>query len=239
MEVIPKIALPPESLGQMNGAFKEEKMVSITDHFGGDIKIRPVYFEQGIEGAIAECYVRKSVADRLEEALSYLEQGTTFLVYDAWRPLQVQESLYSAYKQQIREEHPQWGEMQINIETRKFVSLPSYDLSRPSVHNTGGAIDLTICDVNTGQELPMGTDFDDFTERAYTASFEKHTTLSEKEICENRRRLYWAMIKSGFSNLPTEWWHYDYGDAFWGYYTKQSAFYKGLYKITDILQHNS
>lgn len=36
------------------------------------------------------------------------------------------------------------------------------------------------------------------------------------------------MIKAGFTNLPSEWWHYDYGDAFWSYYTKNAVKYQGI-----------
>ncbi len=37
----------------------------------------------------------------------------------------------------------------------------------------------------------------------------------DEQVRENRRLLYYAMIDAGFTNLPSEWWHYDYGDRFW------------------------
>ena len=40
--------------------------------------------------------------------------------------------------------------------------------------------------------------------------------------------LYNVMLQSGFTNLPSEWWHYDYGTKFWGYYKKKDALYKGI-----------
>ena len=52
------------------------------------------------------------------------------------------------------------------------------------------------------------------------------------EVRDNRRLLYETMINAGFTNLPSEWWHYDYGTKFWGYFTGKKALYKG------ILTHN-
>jgi D-alanyl-D-alanine dipeptidase len=33
------------------------------------------------------------------------------------------------------------------------------------------------------------------------------------------------MTDAGFTNMPTKWWHYDYGNKFWAYYTKEPAKY--------------
>ncbi|WP_243737176.1 M15 family metallopeptidase [Halomonas ventosae] len=30
--------------------------------------------------------------------------------------------------------------------------------------------------------------------------------------------LYHAMRGAGFSNLPSEWWHYDFGNQLWAHY---------------------
>ncbi|MFO6135399.1 hypothetical protein ACLBVR_26025, partial [Pseudomonas aeruginosa] len=34
-----------------------------------------------------------------------------------------------------------------------------------------------------------------------------------------QRRPYHAMLDAGFSNLPSEWWHYDFGDQLWAWHT--------------------
>ena len=117
--------------------------------------------------------------------------------------------------------------------TSFFVSKPSYDENNPSLHNTGGAVDLTII-TNDGYALNMGTLFDDFTNRAWTNHFEDDYSEAETspEVRDNRRLLYETMINAGFTNLPSEWWHYDYGTKFWGYFTGKKALYKG------ILTHN-
>ena len=43
-----------------------------------------------------------------------------------------------------------------------------------------------------------------------------------------------VMTKAGFTNLPSEWWHYDYGDRFWAYYNKCSAIYEGVFTKEEI-----
>ena len=43
--------------------------------------------------------------------------------------------------------------------------------------------------------------------------------------------LYNAMIKAGFTNLPSEVWHYDYGNRAWAYYNKKPAIYKGILEL--------
>jgi D-alanyl-D-alanine dipeptidase len=86
---------------------------------------------------------------------------------------------------------------------------------------------LTIVD-EQGKPLDMGTEFDSFKETAHTAYFEKQNGKQAEAIRENRRLLYHVMTAAGFTNLPTEWWHYDYGDRFWAYYKGQDAIYDGI-----------
>ena len=36
------------------------------------------------------------------------------------------------------------------------------------------------------------------------------------------------IAEAGFTNLPSEWWHFDYGDKFWAYFTGNTAIYEGI-----------
>lgn len=206
-------------------AFQEEPLISVSEYFNGAVIVEPKYFLAAIPGATEKCMLRKSVVHRLEKALSYLDKRYTFKIYDAWRPIEVQQFLFDKYYREIASAHADWPEDMIIAAAKNFVSLPSYEPERPSVHNTGGAVDLTIVDRATGKELDMGTGFDDFTEMAHTVYFENGR---DDVIRDNRRTLYWSMTQAGFTNYPAEWWHYDYGDAFWSYYTKNAVKYKGM-----------
>lgn len=74
-----------------------------------------------------------------------------------------------------------------------------------SKHNRGGAIDLTLIDLATGEELKMPTAFDDF---SITASH-SFTNLPP-EIIANRTLLRTIMTQvAGLILYDAEWWHYE------------------------------
>ena len=223
--------------GPVGKAFADEKLVSVADYFSGKILTEPVYFNQGYDGASEKCFIRKGTAERLEKALLTLPKGLTFKVWDGWRSVTTQQSLYDSYYKSVKENNPSMNESELEEETKKFVSKPSLDPKIPSVHNTGGAIDLTLFDFEQQCELDLGTPFDDFTPKAYTHSFEEENARQYKDykkIRDNRRLLYYCMTEAGFTNLPTEWWHYDYGDNFWSFYTGKPAIYSGLINTLPI-----
>ena len=222
MNIIKKLPFPERVT---NTDFVDEPLVSVNQYFDNRIFIEPVYYNNGVTGSVSDMKLRKSVVERLEAALNNLPHGLTFKIFDAWRPIEVQQALFDSYREKISSKYPDYPEDEIIKETRKFVSVPSYDIHNPSVHNTGGAVDLTIAYRKNGQVLNMGTKFDDFSEKAYTCYFEENF---DKEIAENRRVLYYAMTGAGFTNLPTEWWHYDFGTAFWSFYTGQPVMFTGI-----------
>ena len=107
--------------------------------------------------------------------------------------------------------------------------MPSDDEEIPPLHSTGGSIDLTLVYTDTKKELDMGVEFDEFSLLTNTNYFEEHNI--NDNIKYNRRILYNSMIKAGFTNLPSEVWHYDYGNRAWAFYKKTKAIYKGIKKI--------
>jgi len=107
--------------------------------------------------------------------------------------------------------------------TLKIVALPSTNLLKPSPHNTGGSVDLTIID-SVGRLLNMGTPFDEASIRAQTTYFDDPLNVIRK----NRQLLYNIMTRHGFTNYSEEWWHYDYGNQNWAWVSGQSyAVYTG------------
>ena len=79
-------------------------------------------------------------------------------------------------------------------------------IARRSRHNLGLAVDLTLVELATGRELPMGTSYDAFLEAAHTAN-------AWGEVRENRQRLVRAMAAEGFENFVQEWWHFSFAVA--------------------------
>lgn len=204
-----------------------EPLISIIDVNEPRIMCKAAYYEQGIPGAIHQCCLRESVFRLLQKALLLLPENLGFMIFDAWRPYAVQKYLFDIYYKSlaIKEENKTLPDEELKRMARLFVSEPSTDPSRPHAHSTGGAVDLTLARTDGGELLDMGGAFDEFSEQAYTDYYEYREPAA---IRMNRRMLYYTMIQVGFTNLPSEWWHYDYGDGFWAFYKQKNAFYGSI-----------
>jgi zinc D-Ala-D-Ala dipeptidase len=133
---------------------------------------------------IAKAWLRAPAARALVAVQRELApRGIGIKVFDAYRPYRVTEAMWEPIKN------------------------PDYvaDPAKGSRHNRGAAVDLTLVDLKTGQELPMPTGYDDFTSRAAHA----FTDLPADALA-NRALLREVMTKHGFEPLPSEWWHYDF-----------------------------
>lgn len=142
-------------------------------------------------------YIQKSIAQRLakcQEKLSAENADYHLLVYDGLRPLSVQWEMWKALDT-------------IPVSERgKFVSNPK----NGSVHNYGAAVDITICD-NNRKPLDMGARYDDIRKIAYPsleAQFLASGELTTGHV-SNRNLLRKVMKSQQFSNIPTEWWHFN------------------------------
>lgn len=183
------------------------------------IRVFPAYAKQGIPGSVAECYVREGVYRRLLAVARSLPDGLGLVVLDGWRPWRVQQYLFDTLYEAIRAHYPDADEATLLTRTREFVSVPSRDPHAPSPHLTGGAVDVTLCD-GDGLLLDMGTLFDEAVPASHSDYFERQDSLDarQRRARDHRRRLYHAMHVQGFTNLPSEWWHYDFGDQLWASY---------------------
>ncbi len=133
---------------------------------------------------VAKAYLRAPAARALAGVQADLRgRGLALKVYDAYRPYRITEAMWEP------------------IRNPDFVADPS----KGSRHNRGAAVDLTIIETATGNELPMPTPYDDFTDRA------RHDfTDLTPEVIANRALLRDLMVRHGFDPLPSEWWHYDF-----------------------------
>ena len=111
-----------------------------------------------LEGSLLTLLARRSVARRLLAAEQLLPAGYHLLVFDAYRPYQVQKSLHDFYKQKLEEKYPDMDDVTLESATQNYVSIPSTDTARPSPHNTGGTVDVAIVkldQVHTGELLQI------------------------------------------------------------------------------------
>lgn len=175
--------------------------------------VKPMYVEQKIPSSLKSIYLREGAYLRLKEALNLLPIEYSFILYDGYRPFQVQQSLFQVFSENIKKRNPDLTDEDVFQETLKYVAFPSIDPLRTSPHITGGAIDLTIGD-HEGNALDFGTEFDEMSEMSATRYFEDHPGLNETAQ-QNRRILYNCMVNVGFNNYSEEWWHYDFGNVSW------------------------
>lgn len=134
----------------------------------------------------AKVFLRKVAAEHLAQANKHLKENHNLRIkiFDGFRPLFVQKIMWAI------------------VPDERYVADPA----KGSRHNRGAAVDITLIDAG-GNELDMGTPYDDFTERASFASKD----VSEKAY-SNRKLLRELMIEFGFVPLETEWWHFDFKD---------------------------
>jgi len=229
--VIPNIELPDwQQLHQIAIVESSEVLVPIS-LASKRIQVEPAYLKMSIPQAMSQCFLRFGVYQRLQQAATQLPDGITLVALDGWRPVAVQHNLFNNLLNQMVHTHPEQDAKQQHATARNFVAPPSTSVTAPSPHLTGGAIDVTLADKN-GNLLDMATEFDEVSPLSYTASLELITTPSAAQQVSiiNRRMLYSVMINSGFTNLPSEWWHFDFGDQLWAWYSGSS---EAIYGATE------
>ncbi len=109
----------------------------------GEKKDSP-YPSSSLEGSLVTMFVRQEAAQQLKKAQLLLPTGMYLIVFDAYRTLRVQQSLYDGYLNELKTMHPDLTDEELSKATQVFVSIPSTDPNRPSPHNTGGSVDTAI-----------------------------------------------------------------------------------------------
>jgi len=177
------------------------------------IFFEPIYYHQKIPNSLQAIYLRQSAYEKLTQALLLLPENYSFILYDGYRPFEVQQYLFANFSKQIAQLFPHFTEQEVVRETRKYVAFPSADHAHFTPHLTGGAIDLTLGDLS-GNALNLGTAFDEISEKSATRYFEQYPE-ENWEACVHRRLLYNCMTLVGFTNYSEEWWHYDINNISW------------------------
>lgn len=127
------------------------------------------------------CLVRKGVAERLRWAQSLLRQhGFGLKIWDAYRPVTAQRALFD------------WAKKP------RFVADPD----KLALHTWGVAVDATLVDAQ-GRDVPMPTDFDEFSPAAAMRYVGTNSL-----VARNLKILQGAMGGAGFYGTGSEWWHF-------------------------------
>jgi len=131
----------------------------------------------------SEAYLRYGTVKKLAKVCDALkEQGFALRLWDGFRPLSAQEKLWEIFPDANYVSHPVTGKR---------------------THCRGNTVDVTLVELETGMQLPMPTDYDDF-----TALADRDYSDCPADAAENARLLEDTMIKYGFRPLFSEWWHF-------------------------------
>jgi D-alanyl-D-alanine dipeptidase len=131
------------------------------------------------------------------------EQGLGLKIFDGYRP------------QKAVDHFVRWSEDPSDILTKEkyYPELPKDRLfelgyiSRKSGHTRGSTVDLTIVELQSGEELAMGSPWDFFGEISHHDS-----PLVDEDATTNRNLLRDVMVRNGFKPYANEWWHYTLAD---------------------------
>lgn len=137
---------------------------------------KPVYDKQ-------LCFLLKDAEPLLAKAIDLAAPlGYRLKIFDAFRPSEAQWKLWN------------------HTPDPDFIADPR----RGSPHSMGAAIDLTLIDKDSGQELDMGTGFDDL--RPISHHGVTDISLAAQQ---NRLTLLGLMTAAGWDFFRNEWWHYQ------------------------------
>jgi len=151
---------------------------------------------------------RETVARRLINAATMLDESFCILVKESLRPASLQKTYFERRLTRTRTEYPGLSEQEAIERTARFIAPPSV-----AGHPSGGAIDVTLCD-RSGKELDLGSGYDEDEAASRGACFSYFNDLSPNAR-DNRAVLFAALENAGFVNYPFEWWHWSYGDKYW------------------------
>jgi D-alanyl-D-alanine dipeptidase len=133
-------------------------------------------------------FLQRPAAEALARVNAALrKQGYGLVVFDGYRPWAVTKVFWDSTP----------------VDKREFVADPG----KGSRHNRGCAVDLTMFDLKSGQQVRMPSEYDEMTERSHI-----NYQCATPEARRLRETLRTAMEAEGFVVYEAEWWHYDYKD---------------------------
>jgi D-alanyl-D-alanine dipeptidase len=170
------------------GAFSDYPQIATDSIYFGERNSSP-YDTGEFKGALLTVFVREGVAQRLAKVSSLLPSEYMLLVWDAYRPLTVQRSLFDHYVRVL--ENRGVSHEQAVVDAQRFVSIPSDYPFNPPPHNTGGAVDLTIIRFPEKEwrdmerltgivRMPEASE--DWQQHTYTAEMERQRLIRESSM---------------------------------------------------------
>ncbi|NJN22758.1 MAG: D-alanyl-D-alanine dipeptidase [Leptolyngbya sp. RL_3_1] len=177
-------------------------------------------------------WLRESVLAALHQAQAYLQHqhpGWTIQIFDAYRPVAVQQFMvdysFSTLAQQ-RQQQPEALTAAVRqallAEVYQFWAAPSLDPATPPPHSTGAAVDITLINAQ-GQAVDMGSPIDEISIRSHPDYFAPEGEHRDDTVHHHRCLLKKTLAGAGFRQHPNEWWHFSLGDQLWAWQTQNQT----------------
>jgi D-alanyl-D-alanine dipeptidase len=145
------------------------------------------------------CLLTQPAANALAEvARDLAARGLVIKVFDCYRPARA----VADFVRWARDPRDQGAKAEFYPNVDKRTLFRDGYIASHSGHSRGSTVDLTLARAD-GTELDMGTPFDFFSPRSWTAA---SSVTAEQHA--NRMRLAAAMRRRGFRGYPKEWWHF-------------------------------
>jgi len=163
--------------------------------------------------------IRKTIYNKLIIAQNNLPKHLRLCLYEGYRNLKKQNSMFKTRFKQNRMLYKDWSFEEVFYETVKLVS-PVFNIDgtlNVPPHSTGGAIDFYLIDY-TGNHVDMGIHPEDAALDNDGSIILTNSQLISDTAKKNRELMNDVMISAGFVNYLTEYWHWSYGDRYWAYH---------------------
>ena len=151
--------------------------------------------------------LREGVVKRLLNAQDFLPKNWEIVIKSGYRPYEVQTHLLRSFIKESKVLNPTWSDAKLLSNARIYVADPK--VCCPP-HVTGGAVDVEVFNNLTGDYIDMGCQANAGREVAFL--FNPNLTRTQKD---NRQTLLHAMLEAKFAPVASEWWHFQYGEAYW------------------------
>ena len=130
-----------------------------------------------------DSYLRHGTVKKLMKASEELaEQGIGLIIWDGFRPAAAQAKLWEICPDPTFVSHPVTGKR---------------------THCRGNTVDISLYDLETGEDLPVPTGYDNFTDYA-----DRDYSDCSEDAAANAGLLEQTMEKHGFTPYFAEWWHF-------------------------------
>lgn len=136
----------------------------------------------------ARAFLQRPAAEALVRVNRKLARfGYGLVVYDAYRPWYVTKMFWDATP----------------ADKKSFVADPK----EGSHHNRGCAVDLSLYELKSGEQVQMPSGYDELSARAHVDY--RGGTPEQRRVRDLLRQ---EMLSEGFRSFKYEWWHFDYRD---------------------------